>query len=101
MLEIGVHHNRRRAPRMAQTGVERGLMAEIAREREIAHRDIVGRRGAQRGERAVAAAIVDENDLVAAERGQFGLEGRAHRRDIVRFVVRGQHDRKLGSGVTH
>ncbi len=73
MLEIGIHHDHRAAARMAQARAQRLLMAEIAGEGEIADRGIGGGRGADRRQRAVARAVIDEHDLVAAERLQDAL----------------------------
>ena len=71
-------------PRVAQPGAQRGLMAEIAGERDIAHGRIRGRGGAQRRQRAVARAVVDKDDLGASERRQHRLQRGHHRNDVGR-----------------
>ena len=67
MLEVGIHHDHRLAARRAQTGAHRRLVAEIAGERDVADHRIGSGSGAQRVERAIGRAIVDADDLGAAE----------------------------------
>ena len=54
--------------------------------------------GADCVERAVDAAVLDKDDLVAPERSKQLLEHRAHRRDVLHLVVGGNHDRDVRSG---
>ncbi len=94
MLEVGVHHDDRAAGGVAQARAQRGLMAEIAGEGDVADMR-VARGGAQRRERAVARAVVDEQDLVAAERGENAGERRAQRRDVAGLVMGRHHNRNF------
>ena len=70
MLEIGIHHDHRAPARMSQPRAQRFLVAEIAGEREIA--DLRDWRPQRRGWRRACrrGAVIDEYDLVAAERLQ-------------------------------
>ncbi len=60
MLQIGIHDNAVVALCVLQSGVDTGLLAEIARERDIAHSLVIFRHDAQRAQCAVLRAVVDE-----------------------------------------
>ena len=86
---------------MTQPGAERHLMAEIAREGDVAHIRIAFRQGLDLGERRISRAVIHEHDFVAAERRRNSGERGGHRRHIQRLVMGGQHERKLGSRLIH
>jgi hypothetical protein len=100
MFEIGIHHDDGAAARGPQPRAQRLLMAEIPRERDVADRRIGGG-GPQRGERAVARSVIDEDDFGAAERRRDGLQRRRHRRDVGGLVVGRQYDRKVRRRCAH
>ena len=100
MLEIRIHHDHAAPARMAQARAQRGLMAEIARERHVADGGIARRR-ADRRERAVGRAVVDEDDLVGAlQRHRLRDRGRDGR-DVAGLVMGRQHDRDFGPRRPH
>ena len=74
MLEIAVDRDDGLAGRVREAGRQRDVLAEVAREADdLDPRILRGRRG-EHAERAVAAAVVDEDDL---ERLADALEDRA------------------------
>src|SRR3984893_14682922 len=68
MLEVAIHQDDRLAARMAQPRAESRLMAEIAREGDVAHTLVALRQRLDLGKSAVGRAVVHEYDFVAAER---------------------------------
>jgi hypothetical protein len=65
MLAVAVHEQHRAAPGVVQAGHERGLLAEIARQRHHLNIERIGGKGACDREGGVGAAVVDINDLAA------------------------------------
>ena len=101
MLEVGVHHDHRRPARGAQAGAHRRLVAEIAGERYVADHRVGSGGGAQRLERAVVRAVVDADDLGAADGRHQPPQFRNDRRDVAGLVVGRQHDREFNGGGGH
>src|SRR5437016_6093871 len=100
-MVVSEYPNQRTTPRRNSSWSWRQarLMAEVAGERHVAH-DRVARGCADCFERAIGAAILDENDLIAAEWSEQLLEHRAHWRDVLRLVVGGDNDRDVGSRIS-
>ena len=67
MLEVGIHHDHGASARVAHARAQRRLMAEVARERDVADRGVACGR-ADRRERAVGGAVIDEDDLIRSVR---------------------------------
>ena len=86
---------------MAKARAQCFLMPEIAGEGDVADRGIGDGRGPDRRQRTVARAVIDEHDLVAAERFQDALERRGHRSDIAGLVMRRQHHRNFRDWLVH
>ena len=63
ILEVGVEHHDRVAAGMVETGGQRGLMAEVARQLNQAHAGIVRGELAELGLGAVGRAVIDEHEL--------------------------------------
>jgi hypothetical protein len=75
ILEIGVDHDHRGAASVIDTGAQRHLVAEVAREVDDADAVVAGHDALEELERAVGAAIVDVDDLEVEVRQT--VEGRA------------------------
>ena len=78
VLQIDIYRDHRQPASMVEPGRQRRLLAEVARQRQPADARIGGVGGADHGERAVAAAIVDEQYL---ERPRGGIVERFQGRD--------------------
>ena len=100
MLQIRVHDDDRVAARVIEPGGDGDLLAEVAAERDgaIARIKLMG--SAQPLKRAVAGAVVDENDLEGIGRTLQNRRQRLHEKvKIVRLVEHGDDDRKFGPSV--
>ena len=64
VLQVGVHHHRRVAPRAVEPGGQRGLVAERAREVHDAQPGILGRQLVEQLRRPVGRAVVDDDQLI-------------------------------------
>lgn len=64
ILQIGVHRNHDFPPGGLETAVERGRLAVVAAKPDAPHMRIADLQPADRFPRSVAAAVVDEHDLV-------------------------------------
>jgi len=67
--QIGVHDDHRPAPRVVQAGGGRHLVAEVARQGDDADGRVSARKVGEDGTRAVGAAVVHEDHLVALAQG--------------------------------
>ncbi len=103
VLEVGVHDHHRVAGGVAQAGEEGGLLAEVAAEGDVADARVARGELFQEGERTVAAAVVDVDELhVVAERQQVVgdlLHGGVEAFDDVFLVVAGGDDRYEHGGL--
>ena len=63
MLSVAVHEQHGAEAGVIEAGEQRRLLAEIARQRDDLDVETVGREFARSGERRVAAAVVDIDDL--------------------------------------
>ncbi len=70
MLAVAVDEQHGAAPRVFEAGKQRRLLAEIARQRNHLDVDAGRRQVAGDGERAVAAAVVDIDDLAGQRAGR-------------------------------
>ena len=101
MLEIAVHKNDRFAAGATQTRSQRGLMTEIAGERDIADGRIARRQTSDLRQSAVGRAIIDKNNFMG-EAASGGPDQRiGYRAYIFRLIVTGQHKRNFGSDLVH
>ena len=95
MLEIGVHHDDGAAARGGEPGHQGALVTEVARQPDAAHPHIGGAERVQAIPSAVAAAVVDDDELpiAIAERGiQHLAHVRVQHVEIAFLVVRWYHD---------
>src|SRR2546428_6390332 len=101
MLPVAVHEQYGAETGMIEPGKQRGLLAEIARQRDELDVESFRSKCACRAERGVAAAVVDVNHL----RGQAArcFEGAGdfddagmQSSDIVGLVEQWHHDRQTG-----
>ena len=103
MLAVAVHEQDRAEAGMIEAGEQRRLLAEIARERDDLDIERIGGEFARGGERRVAAAVVDIDDLgrQAARRGERAGDlddTRVQGGEVRRLVEQGHHDRQAGVG---
>ena len=100
VLEIAVHRNDDVAAGEIEAGFERGGLAEIAAEADDVDAMIVLVNVGENFERVIAAAIVDENELVGLADGVHYL-GDLHveRRDVFLLVEEGDHNRVANCGI--
>ena len=75
---------------MAQPGPQRGLMAEVAAEGDVAHERMLRGQRSDFGNRGIGRAVVDEDDLEAAEPPRDLGEPFGHACDVLRLIVGGQ-----------
>ena len=91
VLEVGVEHHDRVAAGVVESGGQRRLVPEVARQEDDPHAGIVVGEPLERRRRAVARAVVDEHELELQP-----LERRAHPRvelvDRRLLVVDGRDD---------
>ena len=59
MLAVAVDEEHRAEPRVIEAGKQRGLFAEVARQRDHLHVERARRQRARNRKRVVAAAVVD------------------------------------------
>jgi len=94
----------RRFDRVSPTTVprrHRGRLTGVAREHDEPHTRIAARDRARGGDRAVAAAVVDEHDLVrAAHAGERFVRRGAKPCNVVLLVVERDYDRDLSHRAT-
>ena len=90
MLAVAVDEQHGAAPRVVEAGKQRRLLAEIARQRNHLDVDAGRRQVAGDGERAVAAAVIDIDDLA----GQRAGRGEALR-DVDQPAVHAGEPRRL------
>ncbi len=101
MLPVAVHEQHRAAAGMVETGKQRRLLAEVARERDDLHVEPVGGKGLCRGQRRVAAAVVDIDHLggqaaPAPEPSRHLDKAGVQGRDVRRLVEQRHHDGQAG-----
>ena len=79
VLQVGIHQHDRIAPRVAQTGLDGGLMPEVARQVDDADVDVALGQTVENLRGGVGRAVVDENDFLARATGEppRGERGRA------------------------
>ena len=95
MLQIGIHDHAVIALRIGKTCIDACLLAEIAREGDIAHTLVILRHNPQGTERAVLGAVVNEQIFKRQLRkgflhgcrnlGNFLIE---HRQDFLLVIAR-------------
>src|SRR5580704_7655291 len=100
VLEVAVHRDNDVAASEVEAGFERGGLAEIAAEADDIDAVIVLVNVGKNFERVIAAAIVDENELVGLADGVHDL-GDLHveRRDVFLLVEERDHNRVANCGV--
>ena len=92
VLKIGVDHDHRCAARVVQAGGQCHLLAEVARQVEHGDPGITRAQLVEHGHRAIAAPVIDEQDLGAlAQPIQAGGET-AMELDQHRLLIVGGHD---------
>ena len=101
VLEVAVHEHDRFAACVVQPRAQCRLVAEVARERDVADGVMPRRECPDLGKRVVGRAVVDEHDFMAAELRRHLGERRRHRGDVLPLVVGGQHEGNLGPARVH
>jgi hypothetical protein len=102
VLQIRVHDDDRVAPGMVESGGDGDLLAEIAAEGDGGQAPIGGADLAQRLQRVVLRAVVDEDDFERqADPLQHGQEPGDERPQIARFVEERRNDGKEGRRFGH
>ena len=95
VLQIGVHDDDRLAAGMVHARGDRDLMAEIARQREVAIARVGPGAGGEHDAAGVAAAVVDEDDFRrAVERVEQPVEPQEQDRQH-RLFVENRHDQAV------
>ena len=89
--DVSEEAHERAIERMVQAGAQRRLVAEIAGKRDVANRRIGCRGAAYRRQGAVAAAVIDKQELDLPERRRHVFQRGADRRDV-RGLLIGRHD---------
>ena len=99
LLQVGVDEAGILPARGLQARVDRGLLAEVAREAHDAHRVLpLPAELLELRERAVGAAVVDEDELERAGRAPEGRGRRVEERaDVALLVVTGDDERQRHS----
>ena len=93
ILAVGVHRHNDRAPRVVKTGGKTGRLAEIAPEADHAQVWIALGQPFEHLKRAVPAAVVDGDDLIAmSQRAKRRRQLVMQRRQVGLFVIHGQDD---------
>ena len=95
ILQVGVERHHDLAAALAKAGEYRGVLAEVARQFDHAHRAVCARGYlAQEVERLVGRAVVDEQHFPRPSApAHHRLQPRPQRRQIRRLVVHRHHDR--------
>jgi hypothetical protein len=101
MLPVAIHEQDGAETGMIEPGEQRRLLAEIARQRDDLDIETVGRKLACGGERPIAAAVVDIDDLGGKaasrlERARDIDNASVQRGEIVCLIEQGNHDGDAG-----
>jgi hypothetical protein len=96
VLAVAVHEENPAQARVVETGKQRRLLAEIARQRDDLDIEAIGGERTRRRQRRIAAAVIDIDDFgckVARTPKRAGLldNARVQHRQAVRLVVQ-RHD---------